>query len=146
MANQKTVTIYSNARSNHIRNGAVPYYPIFGRLMIWMTQTIILHCWFTGTNLALNRFPKWNHRLISEQTAIGWRHLFNGHLSKEWHVKEDYCVCHQKSNTLTHTGACWLLCTLTVLWMDFFLLWTACNEAIHGHDQHSQHQSQLHKL
>ena len=41
-------------------------------------------------------------------------------------------------DTLTHTDAGWSCRTLTVLWNDFFILWTSRNEAIHGHDISSQ--------
>jgi hypothetical protein len=76
-----------------------------------------------------------------KQTAIGWRHLFLGHLSTEWGTKQDYYVCRQKINTLTHTGAGWSLQTLTILWSKFLTLWKARNEAIHGHNLVSQQQT-----
>jgi hypothetical protein len=81
--------------------------------------------WIKGTTLSPDQFPKQYHKLILEQTAIGWRHLFNGHLSTEWRMKQDYYVRRQEINTLTHTGTGWSLRRLTILWSKFLTLWMA---------------------
>jgi hypothetical protein len=99
-----------------------------------------LHCWFTGTTITVAPYPKQYHILIAKQTAIGWCHMFNGHRSQQWRIKQDYYVGRQKICTRTHTGSGWSLRTLTIIWKDFFLLWTAQNKAIHGHDLRSQNQ------
>jgi hypothetical protein len=39
-----------------------------------------LHAWFEGTTLWPDRYPRRYYKLIAKQTAIGWQHLFNGHL------------------------------------------------------------------
>ena len=102
-----------------------------------------LHSWFTDTPFSPHRFPKRYHSMIAEQTAIGWQHVFNGHLSSQWRAKQDYYVRRRKIHTLTHTGTGWARRTLTVIWTNFFLVWKARNEAIHGHDAASQHQARL---
>jgi hypothetical protein len=60
--------------------------------------------WFHGTTLLTDRYPRQYHLLIAEQSAIGWRQLFNGHLSLQWRRKQDYYVRRQKIHTLTHSG------------------------------------------
>jgi hypothetical protein len=52
-----------------------------------------LDCWFKGSRLNPDHFPHRYHQLITEQSAIGWHHLFNGHLSTQWQLKQDYYVC-----------------------------------------------------
>jgi hypothetical protein len=47
--------------------------------------------------------------------------------------------CLTPQNPYPDTGGGWSLRTLTLLWTHFLLLWTAQNEAIHGHDLASQH-------
>jgi hypothetical protein len=39
-----------------------------------------LHSWMTHSLLDIARYPCCCHQLIHEQTAIGWRQLFNQHL------------------------------------------------------------------
>jgi hypothetical protein len=42
-----------------------------------------LHAWFQTQPMDKSRYPRSYHKLIQEQTAIGWRHLFNGHMSTQ---------------------------------------------------------------
>jgi hypothetical protein len=100
-----------------------------------------LHAWFRGSVLCPLRYPKRYHQLISEQSAIGWRHLFNGHLTSQWRLRQDYFIRRRKISTNTHTGAVWSLRTLSILWTDFFVLWKQRNASIHGHDLTSQNQA-----
>lgn len=104
-----------------------------------------LHAWFQGTTLSPDRYPKRYHKLIEEQSAIGWRHLFNGHLTTQWRIKQDYYIRRRNIHTRTHTGAVWSVRTLTILWTEFFALWKTRNEAIHGHDLASQQQAKKRK-
>jgi hypothetical protein len=90
-----------------------------------------LDCWFKGSWLQSNWFPRWYHKLIAEQSAIGWRHLFYGHLSIQWHTKQDYYIWRKKNDTLTHTGAGWSRRMLTIIWHKFWLLWKTRNETMH---------------
>jgi hypothetical protein len=46
---------------------------------------------------------------LNEQTAIGRRQLFNGHLSKQWRIPQDIFLPCGKLHTCTHTGANWSL-------------------------------------
>jgi hypothetical protein len=105
-----------------------------------------LDAWFKGLVLSPDRYPRRYHRLIAEQTSLGWRHMFNGHLSTEWRSKQDHYVRRRKIKTRTNTGAGWSLRTITLLWTEFFVVWTSRNEAIHGHDQSTQQQARRRKL
>jgi hypothetical protein len=105
-----------------------------------------LDCWFKGVRIDPARFPRRYHKLIQEQTLIGWRHLFNGHLTNEWRQKQDYFVRRRKIRTLTHTGSGWSLRTLTILWTEFLHLWKMRNESIHGHDSSTQQQARRRQL
>jgi hypothetical protein len=105
-----------------------------------------VHSWMTNTPMDINRFPRRYHQLIKEQTTIGWRHVFNGHLTSQWRIRQDRYLRQGKIQTLRHTGSNWSLRTLTTLWNAFFGLWTERNEAIHGHDLSTQNQARHRKL
>lgn len=87
------------------------------------------------------RYPRCYHQLIKEQDAIGWRQVFNGHITKQWRLRQDKFIRQQKIQTIVHTGANWLLHTLNIIWTNFLCLWNAWNEWIHGHNLSSQHKA-----
>jgi hypothetical protein len=72
--------------------------------------------------------------------------MFNGHITKQWRLRQDQYIRQRNLHTITRTGANWSLRTLTILWTDFFCLWKARNESIHGHDLSSQHQARHRRL
>jgi hypothetical protein len=52
-----------------------------------------------------------------------------------------------KNKDRINTKVWWKKWTLLILlWTDYFALWKSCNDAIHGHDNQSQHQVRCHKL
>jgi hypothetical protein len=71
-----------------------------------------LHSWFQMQPLDKSQYPCSYHKLIHEQTEIGWRHLFNGHLSNQWRIKQDRYIRRMKIHTRTNTGAGWSLQTV----------------------------------
>jgi hypothetical protein len=105
-----------------------------------------LHQWFSHSTIDSSRYPRSYHKLIREQNEIGWRHLFNGHLTTQWRIQQDRYVRRMKIHTRTHTGAGWSLRTMSTIWRDFFVLWRARNESIHGHDRTSQQEARKRKL
>jgi hypothetical protein len=105
-----------------------------------------LDSWFTNRTIDPARYPVRYGSLIQEQTEIGWRHIFNGHLTTQWRIKQDQYIRRQKIHTLQNTGANWSLRTLTIVWRDFFIVWQSRNEAIHGHDTTSQQLARKRKL
>jgi hypothetical protein len=105
-----------------------------------------LHSWLTYTQIDTAQYPRRYHQLIEEQTAIGWRQLFNGHLSTQWRIRQDNFLRRGKLQTRVHTGANWALRTLTTIWTAFFKIWKDRNEAIHGHDLKTQNQARQRRL
>jgi hypothetical protein len=48
-----------------------------------------LEAWFTNTPADFSQYPTQYSHLIQQQMQIGWRQLFNGHLSTEWSQLQD---------------------------------------------------------
>jgi hypothetical protein len=69
----------SNIRQEHNSNSSDHYL-----LDIFIAG---LNSWFKGSTHTPDRYPHRYHRLIAEQAKIGWRPMFNGHLSLEWRTK-----------------------------------------------------------
>jgi hypothetical protein len=105
-----------------------------------------LHSWMTSIPFLSSRYPRRYQKLIQEQQSIGWRHIFNGHLSCQWRILQDSYIRQRKIRTRTQTGANWSLRTQTTIWTAFFSLWTTRNETIHGHDLKTQNQSRHRRL
>jgi hypothetical protein len=105
-----------------------------------------LHSWMNDTPMVMDRYPRRYHRLITEQTTIGWRHVFNGRLTTQWRLRQDRYLRMGRITTVTHTGANWSLRTITTVWNAFFCLWKDRNEAIHGHDLSTQNQARHRRL
>jgi hypothetical protein len=105
-----------------------------------------IHSWIIDTPMIMARYPRRYHRLITEQTTIGWRHVFNGRLTTQWRIRQDRYLRMGKITTRYNTGANWALRTLTTIWKAFFVLWKERNEAIHGHDLSTQNQARHRRL
>ena len=105
-----------------------------------------LHSWFTSKQVDTTRYPRRYHQLIHEQTEIGWRHLFNGHATTQWRIRQDLFLRHSNIHTQTNTGAAWILRTLTTIWTEFFHIWHQRNEEIHGHNTKTQNQARHRRL
>ena len=52
-----------------------------------------LDSWFREVPLEDNAYPPSYRPLIRQQNEIGWRHLFNGHVSTQWRILQDRYVC-----------------------------------------------------
>jgi hypothetical protein len=102
--------------------------------------------WFRGIPFDRGRYPQQYHTLIQSQTAIGWRHLFNGHLSLAWQHLQDSYIRQRGIRTIINTGTGWTLKTIMVLWTNFVALWTERNSEVHGHDQASQQVARFGRL
>jgi hypothetical protein len=64
----------------------------------YLTDILIngLDSWFHGSTLSPSCYPRQYTQLILEQSAIGWHHLFNGHVTNRGQIKQDYFLRHQK--------------------------------------------------
>jgi hypothetical protein len=74
--------------------------------------------------------------LIHQQTQIGWRQLFNGHISTKWSQLQDDYLLQQGLHNKKTTGQLWATNILSCIWEEW-LVWTIRNAVIHGHDQTS---------
>ena len=78
-------------------------------------------------------FPVEVRRLIQQQNAIGWRHIFRGRFASEWQrIQNDYYFRHKRKTTYKRTGEIWQKAFVLVIWDLWFELWTLRNGEIHG--------------
>ena len=85
-------------------------------------------------------YPQRFHLLIRQQTAIGWRQIFNGRMSTEWNrLQADYDFNNRKSDY--HTLCLWTTNIVCNIWNDWYHLWELRNGVIHGHDSTSCHKA-----
>lgn len=97
-----------------------------------------LTAWFQGNDIDPAVYPAKFAKLIRQQSAIGWRQLFNGRMSSEWaRIQDDY-LHRQKLQSKTSTGLLWTTRIITILWKQFDAVWEMRNLVIHGHDQSTQ--------
>jgi hypothetical protein len=82
-----------------------------------------------------------SHSYWNSQPSVGAIYSMGITLSTQWHLKQDYYMHQQKIQSICHTGTCWSLWSLTILWAGFFIIWKSRNEAINGHDLTSQQQA-----
>ena len=75
-------------------------------------------------------------RLLHQQNAIGWDHLFLGRFSSEWSSLQDEYYARQARATETkrQTGHRWQIAIIGAIWQQWFLLWEQRNKDLHGAD------------
>jgi hypothetical protein len=82
--------------------------------------------------------PPLLHVLIQQQTAIGWRQLFNGRFSEQWRVIQEghlhRTLSDSTSPTGKITGALWQTKLILFIWKQWRLVWKLRNESLHGKD------------
>ena len=85
-------------------------------------------------------FPERLHDLIRNQTAIGWRQLFNGRFSKYWAQRQDEYYAHSENTQRNRrqTGQTWHINIIGEFWEAWFLIWEKRNQDIHGFDANSK--------
>jgi hypothetical protein len=91
------------------------------------------------TQLSPYDFPISYRLLISQQNKIGWRQLFHGRFATEWsRLHDDYTFHSQKQQqdgvyqrqlkgTRKRTGNQWCQDIASVLWSQWFVVWTQCH-------------------
>jgi hypothetical protein len=84
--------------------------------------------------------PRAFRRIIFQQNAIGWEHLFLGRFSSAWSsLQDDYYARQAHSiETKRQTGQRWQTAIIGTLWTNWFLLWEIRNKALHGADSRQQ--------
>lgn len=104
-------------------------------------QTIFmdgLSAWFEGKTITADVYPDRYKRLIHQQTAIGWRQIFNGRMSVEWAFLQDEFLAETKQASKTSSGTLWMTSMLTAIWAQFDIIWKIRNGVVHGHDEVSR--------
>ena len=84
-------------------------------------------------------------RLVLQQNAIGWDHLFLGRFSSEWSSLQDEYYARRSHSTETkhQTGQRWQIAVISMVW---FLLWATRNKELHGADSRSQSQTERREI
>jgi hypothetical protein len=93
-----------------------------------------LDCWFTGTALVTSKYPRLFYRLITEQTLISWRQIFQGRMSTEWARMQNLHLRKINACSNSNTGTLWTKNIITTVWKTFFIMWEARNSVVHGDD------------
>jgi len=84
--------------------------------------------------LSPNQYPAQYTRLITNQNAIGWEHLYRGKWSADWCILQDQYCSGPYSNELALPGTSWILGIGRVLIDQWLQLWKLRNEDRHGVD------------
>eukprot|EP00957_Ditylum_brightwellii_P203621 15335490-Ditylum_brightwellii.AAC.1 len=84
-------------------------------------------------------------RAFREQSAIGWRYIFNGCLPKRWATIQDEYLIDIKLKTRQLNGKTWATHILKIIWTRFFILWTLRNETKNMTDKggHKVHRKEI---
>eukprot|EP00957_Ditylum_brightwellii_P007578 574014-Ditylum_brightwellii.AAC.1 len=82
---------------------------------------------------------------IMQQMAIGWRQLVYRCISKTWSDIQDQYLRDIKLHTQCSNGASWAKKIIKLIWQQFFILWTQCNEKCHGKNGNGikEHQQEI---
>lgn len=78
--------------------------------------------------------------LIRQQTAIGWRQLWNGRFASKWAELQEQHYGRMDMGRFNRaaTGDKWLANTIGELWAAWMIIWETRNKDLHGHDLSSQ--------
>ena len=91
--------------------------------------------WFDDISVDPSRYPVKYTAAIESQNAIGWHHLFMGHLSTEW------AITHGPFETPSGTirkAYMWEVAVVEVSLKWFLDLWETRNDNVHGHTKTEQ--------
>ena len=79
-------------------------------------------------------------RLILNQNAIGWKHIFLGRFAWDWaDSQDDYYATHPGLNPKKRrSGERWQVAIISLLWEQWYELWRARNQDVHGADATKQ--------
>lgn len=88
------------------------------------------------------QYPPSIRSLIAQQTAIGWRQLFNGRFGVQWSIVQETYVRRtqitQTGATQSLTGQKWQTQLILFVWERWKGLWKLRNESLHGKDNTAQ--------
>ena len=85
-------------------------------------------------------------RVIFQQNAIGWDHIFQGRFSVSWGALQDDYYARQARITDTElkciTGNYWQAMVIEIIWRQWFQLWNIRNNDLHGADKNAKAQAE----
>jgi hypothetical protein len=93
------------------------------REMLITILTDGIQAWFNDTPMQPENYPPTFHKLIKDQTAIGWRQLFHGRFATEWQRLQNQHLRQNGIKKITLTGQSWTISMIVQLWREFFDLW-----------------------
>ena len=73
--------------------------------------------------------------MITQQNKIGWHQLFQGRFSKEWTRLQHEFLDEMGFVGKKRTGHLWTVAVTTKIWQEWYKIWEARNQVVHGHDQ-----------
>jgi hypothetical protein len=92
-------------------------------------------------------YPAAYRQLVSEQTTLGWRQLFNGRWSTEWSRLHGQFILRSFDPIPSKmSGTNWTSTYINLLWTSFRQLWDSRNGKVHGIDTSSRIQAQREKV
>ena len=87
--------------------------------------------WFDTSTVDIHKYDTRYHAAIRSQSQIGWRHIFMGHLSREWlHLTDSLPVLCNSIN--------WGTLLVEASFKFYFDLWEQRNTEVHGKTQEDQ--------
>ena len=92
-----------------------------------------LTAWLAQTPIQIAQFPPAYHRLLREQQAIGWSHLFQGRMTTQWaSAQQDHL--QGLPPIKGHDGHHWTRTIIGEIFLHWNLLWDSRNGDRHGKD------------
>jgi hypothetical protein len=94
----------------------------------------------TPFQMAVEGYTPAVSRIILQQNAIGWDHIFQGRFSASWSDLQDTYYAHQACTADIESkkglsGNYWQVAIIGVLWTQWFQLWEIRNHDLHGADK-----------
>jgi hypothetical protein len=105
-----------------------------------------IDAWFHSIELDHNRYPRTFHKLILDQTAMGWWQIFQGRMCREWARLQNQHLHQQNAANNSTSGLLWTTSIITTVWKEYFAMWEVRNDAVHGSDSETRQIARRRKL
>ena len=96
-------------------------------LMDTLCQSIT--CWFESRPINLADYPSAHHDALTNQSVIGWHHLFQGKLSQSWEILQGTTRVTSGTPRPSHL---WAANIVTFILQNSIILWEERNVQYHG--------------
>ena len=94
-----------------------------------------IYDWFDYGAVDPGKYPAQYYQAILQQTNIGWRHVFMGHLATVWSA---LLIPEDQSNGIPKARYMWTASIVEVSLRWFIDLWETRNKDVHGHTKTKQ--------